>query len=147
MLLWSLMTTCREAAEYILAPSHLITCLCSVQSGFLDWYPFDPAKLDSPANQEKEVKNGRLAMVRRTTCLTPPLQRHRYLDSTTCTATQKSKHDLQTNTPAVLPSLVLPWKTVVKLMGKPDLIERWVCIIKSCYGVSRQALIRPHSAT
>ena len=36
---------------------------CSVQSGFLDWYPFDPAKLDSPANQEKEVKNGRLAMV------------------------------------------------------------------------------------
>ncbi len=34
-----------------------------VQSGFLDWYPFDPAKLDSAANQEKEVKNGRLAMV------------------------------------------------------------------------------------
>ena len=35
-----------------------------VQSGFLDWYPFDPVKLDSAANQEKEVKNGRLAMVR-----------------------------------------------------------------------------------
>lgn len=34
-----------------------------VQSGFLDWYPFDPANQDSAANQEKEVKNGRLAMV------------------------------------------------------------------------------------
>ena len=49
-------------------PSHLSICLCSVQSGFLDWYPFDPAKLDSPANQEKEVKNGRLAMVSYLSC-------------------------------------------------------------------------------
>ena len=48
--------------------SHLSICLCSVQSGFLDWYPFDPAKLDSPANQEKEVKNGRLAMVSYMSC-------------------------------------------------------------------------------
>ncbi len=37
--------------------------LYHVQSGFLDWYPFDPANQDSAANQEKEVKNGRLAMV------------------------------------------------------------------------------------
>ena len=44
-------------------PSNLSMCWWSLQSGFLDWYPFDPAKLDSPANQEKEVKNGRLAMV------------------------------------------------------------------------------------
>jgi hypothetical protein len=29
----------------------------------LDWFPFDPAKLDSEANAEKEIKNGRLAMV------------------------------------------------------------------------------------
>lgn len=38
---------------------------CGVlQSGFLDSFPFDPAKLDSPTNQVKELKNGRLAMVR-----------------------------------------------------------------------------------
>eukprot|EP00884_Botryococcus_braunii_P005232 jgi/Botrbrau1/1470/Bobra.178_3s0027.1 len=31
-------------------------------SGFLDFYPFDPLGLDSPANATKEIKNGRLAM-------------------------------------------------------------------------------------
>lgn len=30
------------------------------QSGFLGSFPFDPAGLDSPANREKEIKNGRL---------------------------------------------------------------------------------------
>ena len=34
-----------------------------MQSGFLNWFPFDPLNLNSPANQVKEVKNGRLAMV------------------------------------------------------------------------------------
>ncbi|EIE20191.1 light harvesting complex a protein [Coccomyxa subellipsoidea C-169] len=33
------------------------------KSGFLDSFPFDPANLDSEANAEKEIKNGRLAMV------------------------------------------------------------------------------------
>jgi light-harvesting complex I chlorophyll a/b binding protein 5 len=33
------------------------------QSGFLDSYPFDPVGLNSQANAEKEIKNGRLAMV------------------------------------------------------------------------------------
>ncbi|KAK9830814.1 hypothetical protein WJX74_008475 [Apatococcus lobatus] len=32
-------------------------------SGFLDEYPFDPVGLNSEANQVKEIKNGRLAMV------------------------------------------------------------------------------------
>ncbi len=32
------------------------------QSGFLDSFPFDPAGLDSPTNQTKELKNGRLAV-------------------------------------------------------------------------------------
>jgi len=32
-------------------------------SGFLNSFPFDPAGMSSPANAEKEVKNGRLAMV------------------------------------------------------------------------------------
>ena len=30
------------------------------KSGFLGSFPFDPAGLDSPANREKEIKNGRL---------------------------------------------------------------------------------------
>lgn len=34
-----------------------------MQSGLIDSFPFDPANLDSEANAEKEVKNGRLAMV------------------------------------------------------------------------------------
>ena len=38
-------------------------CLRVAQSGFLDSFPFDPAKLDSPTNAVKELKNGRLAMV------------------------------------------------------------------------------------
>mmetsp|Transcript_18431 Transcript_18431/g.55571 ORF Transcript_18431/g.55571 Transcript_18431/m.55571 type:complete len:263 (-) Transcript_18431:2607-3395(-) len=33
------------------------------KSGFLGSFPFDPAGLDSPANREKEIKNGRLAMM------------------------------------------------------------------------------------
>jgi len=33
------------------------------KSGFLGSFPFDPAGLDSPANREKEIKNGRLAMI------------------------------------------------------------------------------------
>jgi hypothetical protein len=33
------------------------------QSGFLDFYPFDPVGLNSEANATKEIKNGRLAMV------------------------------------------------------------------------------------
>ena len=37
---------------------------CRVQSGFLDSFPFDPANLNSEVNQVKELKNGRLAMVR-----------------------------------------------------------------------------------
>ncbi len=57
-------------------PSNLSLCWCSVQSGFLDWYPFDPAKLDSPANQEKEVKNGRLAMVSCMSCSIIAAQPH-----------------------------------------------------------------------
>jgi len=32
-------------------------------SGFLKWFPFDPLNLNSPANEVKEIKNGRLAMV------------------------------------------------------------------------------------
>jgi hypothetical protein len=42
-----------------------------VQSGFLDSFPFDPASLDSEVNQVKELKNGRLAMVRPSLCLLP----------------------------------------------------------------------------
>ena len=34
-----------------------------LQSGVLTKFPFDPLGLDSEANREKEVKNGRLAMV------------------------------------------------------------------------------------
>jgi hypothetical protein len=34
------------------------------KSGFLGSYPFDPAGLDSPANREKEIKNGRLGVSR-----------------------------------------------------------------------------------
>lgn len=33
------------------------------KSGFLGSFPFDPLGLDSPANAEKEIKNGRLAML------------------------------------------------------------------------------------
>jgi len=36
-----------------------------LQSGFLKWFPFDPLNLNSPANEVKEIKNGRLAMVSR----------------------------------------------------------------------------------
>lgn len=36
----------------------------SVQSGVVSKFPFDPLGLDSPTNAEKEIKNGRLAMVR-----------------------------------------------------------------------------------
>lgn len=32
-------------------------------SGFLNWFPFDPLNLNSPANEVKEIKNGRLAMI------------------------------------------------------------------------------------
>ena len=35
-----------------------------VQSGVVSKFPFDPLGLDSPTNAEKEVKNGRLAMVK-----------------------------------------------------------------------------------
>jgi hypothetical protein len=35
------------------------------QSGFINSFPFDPAGMNSPAMQTKEVKNGRLAMVGR----------------------------------------------------------------------------------
>lgn len=35
-----------------------------VQSGAFGMHPFDPAKLLSDEMREKEVKNGRLAMVR-----------------------------------------------------------------------------------
>ena len=35
-----------------------------LQSGFLNWFPFDPLNLNSEANAVKEIKNGRLAMVR-----------------------------------------------------------------------------------
>ncbi len=37
--------------------------LC-VQSGFINSFPFDPAGMNSPSMATKEVKNGRLAMVR-----------------------------------------------------------------------------------
>ena len=40
-----------------------------VQSGLVSKFPFDPLGLDSPTNAEKEIKNGRLAMVRFCTCL------------------------------------------------------------------------------
>lgn len=33
------------------------------KSGFVSKFPFDPLGLDSPTNAEKEIKNGRLAMV------------------------------------------------------------------------------------
>ena len=35
-----------------------------MQSGLVNKFPFDPLGLDSPTNAEKEIKNGRLAMVR-----------------------------------------------------------------------------------
>ena len=35
-----------------------------LQSGVVNKFPFDPLGLDSPTNAEKEIKNGRLAMVR-----------------------------------------------------------------------------------
>ena len=38
---------------------------CTVQSGVVNKFPFDPLGLDSPTNAEKEIKNGRLAMVGR----------------------------------------------------------------------------------
>ncbi len=41
----------------MLTPSYV------AQSGFLDFYPFDPVGLNSEANATKEIKNGRLAMV------------------------------------------------------------------------------------
>ena len=41
-----------------------VLVMLALQSGFLDSFPFDPANLDSEANAEKEIKNGRLAMVR-----------------------------------------------------------------------------------
>lgn len=34
-----------------------------LQSGVVNKFPFDPLGLDSPTNAEKEIKNGRLAMV------------------------------------------------------------------------------------
>jgi hypothetical protein len=34
------------------------------QSGFINSFPFDPAGMNSPSMAAKEVKNGRLAMVR-----------------------------------------------------------------------------------
>ncbi len=34
-----------------------------MQSGVVNKFPFDPLGLDSPTNAEKEIKNGRLAMV------------------------------------------------------------------------------------
>lgn len=34
-----------------------------MQSGFLNFFPFDPLNLNSDTNQVKEIKNGRLAMV------------------------------------------------------------------------------------
>jgi len=37
-----------------------------MQSGVVNKFPFDPLGLDSPTNAEKEIKNGRLAMVRST---------------------------------------------------------------------------------
>ena len=37
-------------------------CFC-LQSGLVNKFPFDPLGLDSPTNAEKEIKNGRLAMV------------------------------------------------------------------------------------
>lgn len=36
------------------------TSALRLQSGFLGSFPFDPVGLDSPANAEKEIKNGRL---------------------------------------------------------------------------------------
>ena len=35
-----------------------------MQSGFINSFPFDPAGMNSPDMATKEVKNGRLAMVR-----------------------------------------------------------------------------------
>ncbi len=35
----------------------------SAQSGFLNSFPFDPLGLDSPEMAEKEIRNGRLAML------------------------------------------------------------------------------------
>jgi hypothetical protein len=43
-------------------PDHALPPL--PQSGFINSFPFDPAGMNSPAMQVKEVKNGRLAMVR-----------------------------------------------------------------------------------
>ena len=53
--------------------------LCMLQSGFLDEFPFDPVGLNSEANQVKEIKNGRLAMVR--TCPQQSSQPHLCLGS------------------------------------------------------------------
>ena len=50
----------------------MVGILAVVQSGLLDWFPFDPAKLDSEANAEKEIKNGRLAMVSCMACFSLP---------------------------------------------------------------------------
>lgn len=38
--------------------------LCGTQSGFINSFPFDPAGMNSPDMAVKEIKNGRLAMVR-----------------------------------------------------------------------------------
>ena len=40
-----------------------------VQSGVVSKFPFDPLGLDSPTNAEKEIKNGRLAMVSVCCCM------------------------------------------------------------------------------
>lgn len=67
----SCLQTCPDSLEHS-NPLALLACLAiaadrrglfAVQSGFLDEYPFDPVGLNSEANQVKEIKNGRLAMV------------------------------------------------------------------------------------
>ena len=42
---------------------HVPFSMLMLQSGVVNKFPFDPLGLDSPTNAEKEIKNGRLAMV------------------------------------------------------------------------------------
>lgn len=55
-----------------LIPEPLTLCVCAaLQSGLLNTFPFDPLGKNSKEMQLKEIKNGRLAMVRVATPLTP----------------------------------------------------------------------------